>query len=160
MDRKTLIKVKNNTVARTNSPLATHHSRAGGAERRLPRWAAIPLLFIAAAGFAQQRPLQSLYMFDPLLVKAFISMTGYYPVGSVVILDSYELGVVVASSTKPDRPHQPVVRVIYDDLGLPVEPARTLDLTEVDAATGAPIRTIIKTTDPEQYGINVRDYFA
>lgn len=98
--------------------------------------------------------------FDPLLVKAFISMTGYYPVGSVVILDSYELGVVVASSTRPDRPHQPVVRVIYDDLGLPVEPARTLDLTEVDPATGAPIRTIIKTTDPEQYGINVRDYFA
>jgi HD-GYP domain-containing protein (c-di-GMP phosphodiesterase class II) len=98
--------------------------------------------------------------FDPLLVKAFISMTGFYPVGSVVILDSYELAVVVAPSTNPDRANQPVVRVIFDDLGLPVDPPRTLDLTELDPATGAPVRTIIKTTDPEMYGIDVRDYFA
>jgi HD-GYP domain-containing protein (c-di-GMP phosphodiesterase class II) len=98
--------------------------------------------------------------FDPLLVKAFISMTGFYPVGSVVILDSYELAVVVAPSTKPDRANQPVVRVIFDDLGLPVDPPRTLDLTDLDPATGAPVRTIIKTTDPEKYGIDVRDYFA
>jgi HD-GYP domain-containing protein (c-di-GMP phosphodiesterase class II) len=98
--------------------------------------------------------------FDPLLVKAFISMTGIYPVGSVVILDSYELGVVVAASTRPESYHQPVVKVIYDELGLPVAPPRTLDLTEVDPETGAPIRTIIKTTDPEKYGIDVRQYIA
>jgi HD-GYP domain-containing protein (c-di-GMP phosphodiesterase class II) len=98
--------------------------------------------------------------FDPLLVKAFISMTGFYPVGSVVILDSFELAVVVAPSTRADSYHQPVVRVIYDEMGVPVTPPRTLDLTEVDPATGAPLRTIIKTTDPERYGINVRDYFV
>jgi HD-GYP domain-containing protein (c-di-GMP phosphodiesterase class II) len=97
---------------------------------------------------------------DPLLVKAFISMTGIYPVGSVVILDSYELAVVVARSTRPECAHQPVVRVIFDDLGIPVDPPRTLDLTAVDPETAAPVRTIIKTTDPEKYGINVRDYFA
>ncbi|HET7321776.1 MAG TPA: HD domain-containing phosphohydrolase [Longimicrobiaceae bacterium] len=45
--------------------------------------------------------------FDPLLVKAFISMTGFYPVGSLVILDSYELAVVVAPTTRPDCYHQP-----------------------------------------------------
>lgn len=98
--------------------------------------------------------------FDPLLVKAFISMTGFYPVGSVVILDSYELAVVVAPSTKPDSAHQPVVRVIYDEMGIPVDPPRIFDLTDVDPTTGAPVRTIIKTTDPEKYGINIRDYFA
>jgi HD-GYP domain-containing protein (c-di-GMP phosphodiesterase class II) len=97
---------------------------------------------------------------DPLLVKAFISMTGYYPVGSVVILDNYELAVVVAPSTRPEHHNQPVVRVIYDELGLPLDVPRTLDLTEIDIATGRPLRTIIKTTDPEKYGINVRDYFV
>lgn len=97
--------------------------------------------------------------FDPLLVKAFISMTGFYPVGSVVILDSFELAVVVAPSTKPEAYHQPVVRVIYDEMGMPLTNPRTLDLTDVDSSTGAPVRTIIKTTDPEKYGINVRDYF-
>ena len=96
--------------------------------------------------------------FDPLLVKAFVSLTGIYPVGSVVILDSYELAVVVAPSTKPESYHQPVVKVIFDDLGIPVDPPRLLDLTELDPATGEPVRTIIKTTDPEKYGIRVRDY--
>ena len=98
--------------------------------------------------------------FDPLLVKAFISMTGFYPVGSVVILDSFELAVVIAPSTKPEHFHQPVVRVIYDELGMPLAEPRTLDLTEVDPATGQPVRTIIKTTDPERYGIHVRDHIV
>jgi HD-GYP domain-containing protein (c-di-GMP phosphodiesterase class II) len=98
--------------------------------------------------------------FDPLLVKAFISMTGYYPVGSVVILDSYELAVVVAPGSEPDNHHQPVVRVIYDELGLPLDVPRTLDLSDVDPETGRPVHTIIKTTDPEKYGIRVRDYFV
>ena len=98
--------------------------------------------------------------FDPLLVKAFVSLTGIYPVGSVVILDTYELAVVVAPSTRPEVYHQPVVKIIYDELGIPLSPPRTLDLTEVDPATGAPVRTIIKTTDPEKYGIRVRDYIV
>lgn len=97
---------------------------------------------------------------DPLLVKAFISMTGYYPVGSVVILDNYELAVVVAPGSGPEHHHQPVVRVIYDEMGLPIDVPRTLDLSEVDPASGRPMRAIIKTTDPEKYGINVRDYFV
>src|SRR5207237_9830766 len=40
--------------------------------------------------------------FDPLVVKAFISMTGIYPVGSVVILDTYELAVVVQTNPNPE----------------------------------------------------------
>jgi HD-GYP domain-containing protein (c-di-GMP phosphodiesterase class II) len=97
--------------------------------------------------------------FDPLLVKAFISMTGFYPVGCVVILDSFELAVVIAPSTRPESYHQPVVRVIYDEMGMPLTNPRTLDLTEIDPETGDPVRTIIKTTDPEKYGIDVRNYF-
>jgi HD-GYP domain-containing protein (c-di-GMP phosphodiesterase class II) len=96
--------------------------------------------------------------FDPLLVKAFISMTGYYPVGTVVVLDSFELAVVVA--TNSDTPNRPVVNIVYDEMGLPVSPPRTLDLNEVDAETGSPLRTIIKSTDPERYGINVKEHFV
>jgi hypothetical protein len=97
--------------------------------------------------------------FDPLLVKAFISMTGIYPVGSVVILDSFELAVVTARNPRPEAMHQPVVQVIYDSMGVRVDPPRTLDLSETDAA-GKPLRAIIKTTDPERYGIHVGDYFV
>jgi hypothetical protein len=56
--------------------------------------------------------------------------------------------------------HQPIVQVIYDSMGVRVEPPRTLDLAETDPATGKPLRTIIKTTDPERYGIHVGDYFV
>jgi hypothetical protein len=95
---------------------------------------------------------------DPLVVKAFISMTGIYPVGSVVILDTYELAVVTAANPDPESFHLPVVRVIYDSMGTPVEPPLTVDLAHPPA--GTPPRTIIKTTDPERYGIHVGDYFV
>jgi HD-GYP domain-containing protein (c-di-GMP phosphodiesterase class II) len=95
---------------------------------------------------------------DQLLVKAFISMTGIYPVGTLVILDTFELAVVVARSQRPDQVHRPIVKVIYDDMGIPLEPPTVLDLGEDAPETGAPRRTIIKTTDPERYGIHVGDY--
>jgi HD-GYP domain-containing protein (c-di-GMP phosphodiesterase class II) len=98
--------------------------------------------------------------FDPLLVKAFISMTGIYPVGCVVILDTFELAIVVARSTRPEAMHQPVVKILYDGLGAALEPPRVVDLSEVDPATGKPLRTIIKTTDAERYGIDVGDHFV
>jgi HD-GYP domain-containing protein (c-di-GMP phosphodiesterase class II) len=98
--------------------------------------------------------------FDPLLVKAFISMTGIYPVGCVVILDTFELGIVTARNPRSEAMHQPVVKVIFDELGFRLDPPRVLDLSETDPATGRPLRSIIKTTDPERYGIHVGDYFV
>jgi HD-GYP domain-containing protein (c-di-GMP phosphodiesterase class II) len=97
--------------------------------------------------------------FDPLVVKAFIAMTGIYPVGSVVILDTFEMAVVTARNPKAEAIHQPLAKIIFDSMGMPVEP-RAVDLSETDPATGRPLRTIIKTTDPEKYGINVGDYFV
>ncbi|MEX0601611.1 MAG: HD domain-containing phosphohydrolase, partial [Rhodothermales bacterium] len=94
--------------------------------------------------------------FDPLLVKAFISMTGFYPVGSVVVLDTFELAIVY--ETNSDAPNQPIVRIVYDDMGAPVLPPPMVDLSEIDPATGSPKRAIIKTTDPEKYGIDVKEY--
>lgn len=96
--------------------------------------------------------------FDPLLVRAFISMTGYYPIGTLVVLDRYELAVV--DRTNPHAPDQPVVRVLFDEMGSALSPPRVLDLTEVDPGTGEPLRAIIKTTDPERYGIDMREYFV
>jgi hypothetical protein len=36
----------------------------------------------------------------------------------------------------------------------------TVDLSETDPATKLPKRTVIKTTDPDTYGIRVSDYFV
>ena len=98
--------------------------------------------------------------YDQLLVKALQNVTGVYPVGTVVILDTFELGLVVEAATDPKQMHQPKVRILTDSVGLPVAEPTVVDLTEVDPATGKPRRAIIKTTDPEKYGIRVGDYFV
>ncbi len=95
---------------------------------------------------------------DPLLVKALINATGVYPVGTLVILDTMEMAVVSGKSKDPEKLHQPQVRIISDSLGMPLPEPVTMDLTDVDPDTGRPVRTIIKTTEPEKYGVRVSDY--
>ncbi|MFW6078769.1 MAG: HD-GYP domain-containing protein [Gemmatimonadota bacterium] len=97
--------------------------------------------------------------YDPLLVKALMNVIGVYPVGTLVVLDTYELAVVVAPNPDPAKVHEPLVRLVADAMGLPQDDERLVDLSEVDAESGQPRRSIIKTTDPEKYGIRIGDYF-
>ena len=96
--------------------------------------------------------------FDPLLVKVLITATGVYPVGTLVILDTHELAVVAQVNPDPQLLHRPKVKVISDPVGLPLNEPKTLDLAEADPATGQARHQIIKTTDPQKYGIRVSDY--
>jgi hypothetical protein len=96
---------------------------------------------------------------DPLLVKALINVTGVFPVGTLAILDSYELAVVTARNPDPKRVHQPVVKIITDADGVMLADPFVADLAEADPATRRPKRTVVKTIDPDPYGIRVSDYF-
>ncbi|NIY07727.1 MAG: HD domain-containing protein, partial [Gemmatimonadetes bacterium] len=88
--------------------------------------------------------------YDPLLVKALINVTGIFPVGTLVILDTYEMAVVTAPNPEPTRLNQPIVKIIYDENGVPMAEPVTVNLAEVDPATGRPKRNVIKTTRPEK----------
>jgi HD-GYP domain-containing protein (c-di-GMP phosphodiesterase class II) len=96
---------------------------------------------------------------DPVIVKAFINLTGIYPVGTLVILDTFELGVVHAVNPLQDMLSRPIVRVISDSQGNLLHPGDLADLADRDA-TGVFRRTIIKTENPERYGIRIGDYFV
>jgi HD-GYP domain-containing protein (c-di-GMP phosphodiesterase class II) len=96
---------------------------------------------------------------DPVIVKAFVALLGIYPVGSLVVLDSFELAIVHAVNPIPEMLSRPIVRIISDDLGNIEHPGRLVDLAEKDAA-GTFLKSIIKTADPERYGIKVGDYFV
>ncbi len=98
--------------------------------------------------------------FDPILVKALITATGVYPVGTLCILDTHELAVVAQVNANPDFLHRPRVKVISDSMGVPLSEVVTLDLSKDDPVTGEPLHTIIKTTDPQKYGIRVSDYLT
>jgi HD-GYP domain-containing protein (c-di-GMP phosphodiesterase class II) len=96
---------------------------------------------------------------DPVVVKAFVSLLGIYPVGTFVVLDSFELGIVHSVNPDPTMLSRPMILVVSDDLGNVRHPGDLVDLTERDEA-GAFRRSIIKTADPERYGIRVGDYFV
>lgn len=94
---------------------------------------------------------------DPVIVKAFISMIGIFPLGTVVVLDTGEVGVVVGMPTDPSDAERPVLRLVVAADGSRITDETTVDLA-VPPADGRPPRTIIRTDDPERYGIVVTDY--
>jgi HD-GYP domain-containing protein (c-di-GMP phosphodiesterase class II) len=96
---------------------------------------------------------------DPVVVKGFINLLGVFPVGTVVVLDTFELAVVHATNPNPAAISRPIVRVVSDDRGNVLYPGHLADLTE-QRADGTYVRTIIKTENPDRYGINVGDYFV
>jgi HD-GYP domain-containing protein (c-di-GMP phosphodiesterase class II) len=97
--------------------------------------------------------------FDSVVVKAFINLLGIYPVGTLVVLDTFELAIVHSANPNPEAVSRPIVRIVSDERGNVAYPGRNVDLTEQDA-DGAYLRTIIKTENPDRYGINVGDYFV
>lgn len=91
---------------------------------------------------------------DPLLFKFFINMIGVFPIGTLVLLDTKELGLVYGGNTMfQDRPR---VLVIIDSTGNRIQ-GNVVDLTEKDRS-GKYLRTIVKTMDPNKYRINLAEY--
>ena len=94
---------------------------------------------------------------DQVLVKAFINLLGIYPVGTLVVLDTFELAVVSAANPNPESLSRPIIKIISDAQGNRIAPPLTVDLA-VPEAGGQYARTIIKTADPERYGVVPGDY--
>ena len=93
--------------------------------------------------------------FDVILLKIFIGLVGIFPVGSLVQLDTQELGVVYKSNPQsPDRPY--IFLLASDKAGYPKK--EMIDLTETDGE-GRYKRSIMKTLDPLRYHIDIGKYF-
>jgi HD-GYP domain-containing protein (c-di-GMP phosphodiesterase class II) len=95
---------------------------------------------------------------DPVLVKAFVNLTGIYPVGTLVVLDTFEFGLVHGTNPIAEMLSRPIVRIVSDDKGNVLFPGYLVDLAD-RGQDGMFRRTIIKTEQPERYGIRVGDYF-
>ena len=97
---------------------------------------------------------------DQVLVKAFMSLVGHYPVGTMVVLDTFELALVHGVNPAPEAIARPLVRIVSDTLGNALFPGHVVDLNAPNAEGNGYARTIIKVADPERYGIKVSDYFV
>jgi HD-GYP domain-containing protein (c-di-GMP phosphodiesterase class II) len=91
---------------------------------------------------------------DPLLTKIFVRMIGLFPIGTLVLLDTGELGLVSGGhGLSADRPS---VMLIADQGRNKLEGTR-IDLTEKDEE-GRFLRSIVKTADPAAYGISLAEF--
>jgi HD-GYP domain-containing protein (c-di-GMP phosphodiesterase class II) len=95
---------------------------------------------------------------DPVIVKALINLLGIYPLGTLVILDTYELALVHSANSDPSFVHRPIVRLLCDANGIWLEPAPLVDLAEI-GENGEFIRSVIKVTSADKYGVNVSNHF-
>lgn len=95
--------------------------------------------------------------FDSTLLKVFINIVGVYPIGSLVVLDTDEIGLVYKAS--PENIYRPKVRIIADKNGKK-EIVEIVDLTKKDETSGQYKRSIVRGIDPKKYNIDVWQYFT
>jgi len=90
--------------------------------------------------------------FDPLLLKVFINMMGVYPVGTLLELDTGELGLVVETPDDAEENRPLVILLEPDDHDRYVQ-GKTVDLNTRGKETGKFLRNISKTHHPSTYDI-------
>ncbi|HEY8848370.1 MAG TPA: HD domain-containing phosphohydrolase [Thermoanaerobaculia bacterium] len=93
--------------------------------------------------------------FDAALLSVFINTIGLYPVGTLVRLDTGELGVVVYGGGEGERVSRPIVAL----LGRDGKPAGTIDLAERDGS-GTYKRSVVASEDPAKYGVQTSGFVA
>jgi HD-GYP domain-containing protein (c-di-GMP phosphodiesterase class II) len=91
---------------------------------------------------------------DPVLYKFFVNMVGVYPIGSIVYLNTREMGLVYeCNHLNAERPR---VMIISDESGNKIE-GPVIDLTDRDQ-DGNYLWNIKKTLDPNKHKINLAEY--
>ena len=96
--------------------------------------------------------------FNPVILKAFVHLMGVFPIGSLVALNTGELGIVFDLNPDPKLVLRPSVKLITDSEGNKID-GETVDLSERDPASGRFLRTILRPLNPQDYGVEVSDYF-
>ncbi len=94
---------------------------------------------------------QMVNKFDSFLLRVFNDVIGIYPAGTLVLLSTDEIAVVVGTNELAfDRPY---VRVVGDRTGLLAE-SRWMDLSTAEYDD---VR-IVRLVEAERYGLKVRDF--
>ena len=94
--------------------------------------------------------------FQPELVEAFIQAIGVYPVGTLVELNTGQVGVVIAQNRV--RHLKPKIMLILDESKVAYRISPILDLMQDPQDRNKPI-SITSVLEPQAHGINPNDIF-
>jgi HD-GYP domain-containing protein (c-di-GMP phosphodiesterase class II) len=97
--------------------------------------------------------------FDVFLAKLFANCIGAYPVGTLVELDTSEIGLVVNLPSNPVNFHRPQVKILVDKLGQGVPDGEIVDLNDTYRGGRRYVRTIERTVPAARYGLTVTRFF-
>lgn len=89
--------------------------------------------------------------FDPFLLKLFTNIIGMYPAGSLVLLSTDEIAVVITNNEW--NPSRPYIKVVGNRDGLLTIP-EWRDLSHADYTE----QNILRLIEPERYGLKVSDF--
>ena len=94
--------------------------------------------------------------FDPILLKVFINMLGVYPVGTLLKLDTGELGLVVDCQKNGDLTRPRIVLLVRD--GGKFKKGKCVQLSAKHPETGHFKRNIVKSFHPSSFGLQPADF--
>jgi HD-GYP domain-containing protein (c-di-GMP phosphodiesterase class II) len=97
--------------------------------------------------------------FDAVLLKLFVNCVGIIPIGSLVMLETSELAVVLKPATDKAQAERPFVKIITDPQGNPIDDGREVDLTEKNEA-GDFRHEISRLIDNTEYKFDTSRYFV
>ncbi|MBU0983324.1 MAG: HD domain-containing protein [candidate division Zixibacteria bacterium] len=89
--------------------------------------------------------------FDPFLMQLFNDIIGTYPAGTLVLLTSNEIALVLTNNE--DKPACPIVKIVGNTEGILEEPIWA-DLASPEHND----RRVVRQIDPDRYSLNVSDF--
>jgi HD-GYP domain-containing protein (c-di-GMP phosphodiesterase class II) len=96
--------------------------------------------------------------FDPILLKIFVTMLGDFPIGTLLVMDSSELGLVVRHSSVSHQRYPKVMLLDKGNDGAFIR-GEVVDLNEKDPRTGILKRTVVRSFHPAVCGIQPAEFF-
>ncbi|OQY03387.1 MAG: hypothetical protein B6I22_11775 [Desulfobacteraceae bacterium 4572_123] len=96
--------------------------------------------------------------FDPILLKWFVNMLGVYPVGTVLKLDSGELGLVMETPAEFDKARPKVILLEAAENG-GFQKGPIINLAQRDRRTRTYLRNVVQSYHPGKFNIQPADFF-
>jgi HD-GYP domain-containing protein (c-di-GMP phosphodiesterase class II) len=86
---------------------------------------------------------------DPILTRKFISYMGVLPLGTLVQLNTQDIGYVIDQPSDPEQPMKPIVKILLSPRG---NESRIVDIAQISASGNYNLQ-IVKLFDMGQYKV-------